>query len=185
MLPFPAWDKDALLWINSHHNLVLDAIFFPVSLVGERAAIWITVALALLIVGRPGWRWTGLLLLASMFLTDQFVAQPISHHIQRIRPYLALNDVRQLGYPWHNFSFPSGHAHVSWLAAVILGVRFPKLILPLVAFAALTCYSRPYLGLHYPIDVMAGALLGIISGFAVLRFEKLGQRLRTEKEPCE
>jgi undecaprenyl-diphosphatase len=57
------------------------------------------------------------------------------------------------------------------VATIILRNRWPKLTIPLVAFAILTCYSRPYFGMHYPLDVIIGAVLGVAAGFATLAIE--------------
>lgn len=167
-------DKHALLWINAHHNPVLDAILLPVAYAGELATIWILVILAMLIFGKSRERKTALLLLVTMIAVDRLLAANLGHLFDRPRPYVALPDViRQMGVRWTSGSFPSGHAHSVCLAAIILGSRYRKLIWPLVIFAVLTLYSRPYFGMHYPLDTLAGALLGIAVGLGVLGVEKL------------
>jgi len=173
-------DKQALFWINAHHSPVLDAILLPIALSGEVAAIWLVVCIGLLIFGKAPERKTALLLLLTMLAVDRLIAANVHHIFDRVRPYLALHDVRQMGIDWKTGSFPSGHAHSVCIAAIILGSRYRKLIWPLVAFAVLTLYSRPYFGMHYPLDTLAGALLGIAAGFGVLGVERLIGR-RKEK----
>ena len=174
-------DKHALFWINGHHNLALDAILLPIAYAGEVAAIWVLVCLGMLIFGKSRERKTAVILLLTMIAVDRLIAANLGHLFDRPRPYMALHGIRALGVHWTSGSFPSGHAHSVCIAAIILGSRYRKLIWPLVAFAVLTCYSRPYFGMHYPLDTLAGAALGTAAGFAVLGVERrLGRR---KKQP--
>jgi len=59
------------------------------------------------------------------------------------------------------YSFPSGHATVSFACAAVLALAVPRLRVPLYALAALIAFSRVYVGVHYPFDVLGGALLGV------------------------
>ncbi len=58
-------------------------------------------------------------------------------------------------------SFPSSHAATAFAAAGVVAMRYPALRLPLFALATLIAVSRVYLGVHYPLDVIAGACLGL------------------------
>jgi undecaprenyl-diphosphatase len=178
-------DKSLLIWINGHHNVVLDAILIPVSLAGEFGAIWFAVCLGLLIFGKRRHRIAALMLLVTMIVVDRLVAAQIGHFVPRERPYLAIQGIRQAGVRWTGNSFPSGHAHTVWEAAIILGSRWRRLIVPLVVFALLTCYSRPYLGMHYPGDVLAGSALGIIGGFGAVMIGRLADRKKKRVEDDE
>jgi undecaprenyl-diphosphatase len=163
-----ALDTRALLWINSHHAWPLDAILAPVAYAGEAGALWFAVGLGLIVFGKREHKITGLLLIVSIIVVDRLIAAPLGRAVFRTRPYLALEGVRQLGVHWHGTSFPSGHAHSVWIAAFILGSQWPKLRVPLVVFALLTCYSRPYCGMHYPLDVVAGSAIGIPAGMLIV-----------------
>lgn len=162
------WDKQALFWINSHHHPVLDVILFPITEAGEMGVIWIVVILGMLVFGKPEHKKMALLFAVTLLIVDRVFSVQLGHLFPRTRPYLALEGVRQMGIQWKFTSFPSGHAHSCWLAAVILGSRYRKLLAPLIVFAILTCYSRPYFGMHYPLDVIGGALLGVVSGGLVV-----------------
>ena len=169
-----ALDRQLLFWINGHHNPVLDAILLPVAYAGEVAAIWLLVILAMLIFGKSRERKTALLLLITMILVDRLIAANLGHLFDRPRPYVAFPDtIRQMGVRWTSGSFPSGHAHSVCVAAIILGSRYRRLLWPLVAFAVLTLYSRPYFGMHYPLDTLAGAVIGTAAGFGVLGIKRL------------
>lgn len=169
-------DRRALFWINSHHYPVLDAVLAPISYAGEGAALWIVVSVALLVIGRPGYRRTAIMLLLTMIIVDRLIAAPLALAFQRERPYLALEGVRQVGLRWTGSSFPSGHADSVWPAAIILSSRWRRLTVPLIALSLLTCYSRPYFGMHYPLDVIAGSALGIAAGFAAIGIERWWRR---------
>jgi membrane-associated phospholipid phosphatase len=69
-----------------------------------------------------------------------------------------------LGRAPSKLSFPSAHATSSLAAATALGRVEPRARLPLYSLAAAICLSRPYLGMHYPSDVLAGAALGLVLG---------------------
>jgi membrane-associated phospholipid phosphatase len=126
----------------------------------------VIVALALLICkgGRRG-RICALLLVAAVALTDGLVCNSIKHAVDRVRPCIALTDARCLLGMSRSGSMPSSHA-ANWFAATticfILYRRSWRIMLPL---AALVSFSRVYDGVHYPSDVLAGAVLG--SGCAI------------------
>jgi undecaprenyl-diphosphatase len=66
-------------------------------------------------------------------------------------------------------SFPSGHAATSFACAIVLGAVAPRYRLPFLVLAAAVAYSRLYNGVHYPLDVLGGAVLGVAIALA-LRF---------------
>lgn len=158
-------------------------ILFPVAWAGEVAVIWILIFLAMLIFGKSRERKTAVLFMLTIILVDRLIAPRLGDLFDRPRPYVALAGIRQVGVRWTSGSFVSGHAHSVCIAAIILGSRYRKLIWPLVVFAVLTCYSRPYFGMHYPMDTLAGAALGTASGFAALAIEKLYARRKAGRKP--
>lgn len=82
----------------------------------------------------------------------------------RPRPILALFDVRIVGGPLYVNSFPSGHTLTIWASAVAVCVFLPKMRRLLYPLAALTGFSRIYVGAHFPLDVIFGGLLGAVVG---------------------
>jgi undecaprenyl-diphosphatase len=97
-------------------------------------------------------------------VSASLVANVLKLSIMRTRPELDL----LVGRPVTS-SFPSGHAASSFACATVLGALVPRLRVPLFVVAALVAWSRVYVGVHYPVDVLAGAVLGTLVGLLVLR----------------
>jgi undecaprenyl-diphosphatase len=84
--------------------------------------------------------------------------------VKRDRPCEALANVRKRISPSDRFSFPSGHTAAAFVMVTIVAHFFPMLILPAVCWALLVGLSRVYLGVHYPTDILAGMVLGMVCG---------------------
>ncbi len=105
------------------------------------------------------------LLLANVavYLLKSIVAEP--------RPFLVLPNVIQLASESENYGFPSGHTASSFAVMMVIGLKYRlnikgktyRLKYPLLAFASLIAFSRVYIGVHYPLDVVFGAIVGILS----------------------
>ena len=102
--------------------------------------------------------------------TDQISSTILKNIFERIRPCNALPDVNILATCSQSFSFPSSHAVNNFGAAVYFYKIFPKYKVALFTVAILVALSRPYVGVHYPSDIIGGALIGSIIGyiFAIL-----------------
>ena len=90
------------------------------------------------------------------------------------RPFVTLSNVRQLVVPSEPNSFPSGHTSSIFSIATILIHEFWKnkaLVIVLVIFSLMIPFSRVYCGVHYPGDVLVGMMVGILSGFIVLKLK--------------
>lgn len=82
---------------------------------------------------------------------------------KRFRPYEVHKNIKNRIMPSDRFSLPSGHTAAAWVIAILLGLHFPFLIIPVSAWAILVGISRVYLGVHYPTDILAGIFLGAVS----------------------
>ena len=159
-------DRKALYAFRTRlHPRTLERAAIAYTTVGEFGAIWIAGALAGAAVDRErrgAWLATAAIVPGS--LCANFL---VKIAVRRERP--RLRGLPPLGREPATFSFPSGHAATSFAAATAIGSLLPPARAPLLAAAALMALTRPYLGLHYPSDALAGAALGRLLGTALLR----------------
>lgn len=138
----------------------LDYFFAFFSYLGNAGFIWIATGLALLFFRKT--RATGAILLAALtitFLIGHFGIKPL---VARPRPFLVNTSVNLfIGAP-SDHSFPSGHSSTAAACATVLLIREKKLGFIALAVAVLIMFSRLYNYVHYPSDVLCGAVLGIL-----------------------
>ena len=159
-------DIDLLRKINVHRNVKLDPTFKFVS--HSVAPIMLATPLSVLAVGiiekdkttiQRGMVMGGTLILNGALTTG------LKFAVNRPRPFATYPDIVKLDKAG-SFSFPSGHTSSAFAAATSLCLAYPKwyVIAPSFVWAGLAGYSRMHLGVHYPSDVLVGALIGIGSG---------------------
>ena len=107
-------------------------------------------------------RWGVLLLTVIAVALADFVVAALKAIVDRPRPFTRYAEPKVLVPRPHDASFPSGHAAASFAAATILSLAFPKAAPVFLVLAAAVVYSRVYVGVHYPLDVIAGAALGAL-----------------------
>jgi undecaprenyl-diphosphatase len=123
--------------------------------------VWVVIALVLALLWRRPWV---LVTVAAAVYGADLTATLLKALIPRHRPR-----VHQLVPGPKDHSFPSGHAATSFAGATVLGFFAPRLRVPLYVLAAAIAYSRVYDGVHWPLDVIAGALFGFTIGWGVVR----------------
>ena len=162
-------DWTILHWIQD--TLVcpfMDFLMPKISLLGNGGAIWVLAAAALLCTKK--YRRQGVLLLAGLIVGVLVGNVCLKHLVARPRPCWLDESVQLLIANPTDYSFPSGHTLSSVIGATILtktNRRFGYAAIPL---AALVAFSRLYLYVHFPSDVLAAAVLGVAIGALVYRF---------------
>lgn len=154
---------------------VLDRVMPALSGAGNLGAIWLVLLGALAVFGRKTGRKIALIGLGA--LAFGFFASEITKEITlRPRPFLSLDEVRLLVSAPSSYAFPSGHTTSSFAVAsgLFLGAKRLLRRTPLWAWGSLALavsisYSRMYVGVHWPTDVLAGVALGVASGWVASR----------------
>jgi undecaprenyl-diphosphatase len=95
----------------------------------------------------------------------------------RPRPSLRYAEPRTLVHVPHDASFPSGHAATSFAAATMLSFAFPRFAPFLYVLAAAVAFSRVYVGVHYPFDVIGGAFVGVLLAVGLRLFVRRSRKL--------
>ena len=153
-----------LNWIQGLRTPFGDAFWPLVTRLGNGGRIWILVAAGLLII--PKTRKSGLVLAVALFAELILCNEIMKPLFARTRPFDANNAVRLLIPNPGGFSFPSGHTAASFAAVAALyfaGER--KLWKPVLILAAMIAFSRLYLYVHYPTDILGGMAVGVIAGY--------------------
>lgn len=166
-------DEQILLLINGHHTAFLDELMTLVT--GK--FIWIPLYLFLIdmLYKKLGAKYTLLTLIAvglAIFMADQICASFIRPYVGRMRPTNPDNPIYPLitiveGYARGGYGWPSCHAANTFALATLLSIVFrSKAFTGCIFFwAVLVSYSRIYLGVHYPGDIICGALIGSFLGY--------------------
>ncbi len=154
---------------------MLNPVFELLSRIGTLGAVWIAIALVLALA----WRRFGLLLMtaAAVVLAD-LIATALKAAIDVQRPSTRYAEPRPLVHAPHDHTFPSGHAATSFAAATVLSAAVPRATPIWVLLAVAIAFSRVYVGVHYPLDVVAGAALGIAVATALLLLVRARRRSR-------
>lgn len=167
-----------LLWIQEHLRVdVLTPVVVFLTHLGDGGRIWIFCALLLLVMKRT--RRTGAALTLSMVCNLLVTNVVLKNLFARIRPYEAVEGLRRVIEAQSDFSFPSGHTACSFAAAVVLFCMCPRKIgIPAMVLAVLISLSRLYVGVHFPTDILGGAIVGTLCALFACRIIK-----RVQKEP--
>lgn len=150
---------------NTLSNPVFDKFFPYITEVKHWYVAYIILWLILIIKGGKLGRIAALFAIIVITASDQFSSNFLKHAIERIRPCNAISGVNILVGCTGSYSFPSSHAVNNFAVAVFFMRLYPKLKWTLLIVASLMAFSRPYVGVHYPSDILGGAVIGSIIGY--------------------
>lgn len=171
-----SFDLPILDWIQANlQSSLMDTIMPIITVFGDAGIFWIAWAVLLLLF--PKTRKTGLGMGFALIMGLLICNVTLKPLVGRIRPYDYQIDI--LGLTWdqilvngkllvetpHDFSFPSGHTIASFEAATVLLKNSKKMGIPAMILAILIAFSRMYLYVHYPTDVLASVILGVAFAF--------------------
>ena len=168
-----ALDGAALIWIQEHLRTDwLTPVILTVTKLGNTGFIWIVLSLVLLCFKKT--RMAGLAGIGSLLCSLLFTNIVLKELVARPRPYTVLEDLVSLIGTAGGYSFPSGHTSSSFAcaSAVCFMLKKPEIKSEmkwrwlLLVFAALMGFTRLYVGVHYPTDILGGAVLGVLYGYA-------------------
>jgi undecaprenyl-diphosphatase len=166
------------VWIDP----VLDLCMSFLSLINDYGLVWLALLAVLAALGGKTGRRAALVGMVAM-VAGLISSEVLKSLVMQPRPFLSLSDVRLLVSPPTSYSFPSVNVAYAFAASSGTSLAAQRLLgrVPLwgwgfLALAAAISYSRVYVGVHYPGDVLVGALLGVFVGWlAALIVDRLGK----------
>lgn len=176
-------DGNILLFIQEYIRMdMLTPIMKGITHLGDGGWFWIALGVALLFPKKT--RNIGFTVLLSLLIGALITNVTLKNAVARIRPYEVIEGLQILIAKPHDYSFPSGHTCASFAAAMVLYRKCPTLYgVGSLILAILIGCSRLYVGVHYPTDVICGALVGCFSAWAAVKlvsmYEKKRNRNRT------
>jgi len=161
---------------KSLHSGFLDQVMPVITALDNGGAIWIVVGIIFLLM--RGYRRYGLALLLALLvgaLVGSFVLKPL---VARVRPFEINTAISLLIARPADFSFPSGHAISSFTAATVILSAHKKLGIIAFIIAFMIAFSRLYLYVHYPSDVLVGMGLGVVIGIIAIKVLRIHEKRR-------
>jgi undecaprenyl-diphosphatase len=169
-------DRHAFTWVVDHRTSVLNPIFEGLTYLGTGGTLWVLLALLL------AWRThrpvvtTTIFVAATVWGADA-AASILKLLIGRPRPFVADHHLHLLVGQPSSAALPSGHATTACAGAVLLGWLWPRGAWAFALLALGIAYSRIYVGVHYPSDVLAGAALGAACALAAITVARRSRRI--------
>ena len=168
------FEGNILLWIQEYIRAdSMDGFWKMITMLGNTGWFWIAVSVLLLIPKKT--RAIGIAALIALGIGALITNVTLKNVVARIRPYEVIDGLVLLIERQKDFSFPSGHTCASFAAATVYLKMMPKKYgIPFMTLAVLIAFSRLYVGVHFPTDVLCGGLIGIFSAWAAMKLQKYG-----------
>ena len=161
-----------LNWLQSLHTPILDKIMQLITHLGDMGIIWIILTIVMLLI--PKTRKSGVIMAAALIVDVILCNGILKNLVTRIRPFDVNTSIQLLVARPHDYSFPSGHTAASFTAAMALYLAGEnKMWKPALVLAVLIAFSRLYLYVHYPTDILGGVIFGSLSAW-------IGYRISTK-----
>ena len=163
-------ELNILDWFQTLHTPFLDKLMVFITSLGNAGIIWIVMTIVFLLI--PKMRKTGAVMTAALIIDLLLCNVILKNLVARTRPYDVNTGVQLLVSRLHDYSFPSGHtaaAFASVTALYLAGEK--KLWKPALVLAVLIAFSRLYLFVHFPTDVLAGIAVGFICAFLAAKIQ--------------
>ena len=163
MITLQQIDMNILLWIQEHLRIdALTPFWKVITFLGNGGWFWLVAAAVLLIPKKT--RRTGIVALLSMTIGFLITNLLLKNIVARPRPFDTYTEIIPLITRPTDFSFPSGHTCASFACALVFFRMLPeKYGIPAVILAGMVAFSRLYLGVHYPGDVLGGFLVAVFA----------------------
>ena len=173
-----SFDSSILLFIKYNmHGIIMDKVMVILTYLGNGGIIWIIIAA--LLISNKKYRKIGFMALAALILSAILGDEILKHLFKRTRPLETIPVVNLLIARPLSYSFPSGHTMSSFAVAGVLAKYFKNYAIEFISLASLIAFSRMYLYVHYPSDVLGGAVLGLIcSAVVIYLFDKVNHKFK-------
>lgn len=174
---------DLLLALQEIHTPFFDFFFTHITALGDMGILWIAAGILLLCTRK--YRRHGFLLLLSLLFAFLLGNVVLKNIVARDRPCWIYPDIPLLIENPKDYSFPSAHSMVGFAAAVSVWYTHKKWGIAALILAALIAFSRLYLFVHWPTDVIVGIILGILTAVTVFEADKWINRKKEGKKAYE
>lgn len=168
-------DGNILLWIQEYIRQDWMTPFWKfITFLGDAGWFWIVLSILLLIPKKT--RKAGVTALLALGIGALITNVALKNLVARTRPYEVIDGLALLVGKQSDFSFPSGHSCASFAAAMayykMSSQQSKKYGVAALVLAGFIAFSRLYVGVHYPTDVIAGIVIGLFSGWMAYKVMK-------------
>ena len=162
-------DREIMLFLQENvRNGILNPIMIFITTIGNTGAIWLILGAFLMFFKKH--RKAGLYVILSVALCYVLNDMIIKEIVGRPRPFLTMPEIEVLVSKPGSFSFPSGHSCAGFAASYILTKFYGRKGATAYILSVLIALSRPYVGVHYPSDIVVGAIIGTLGTMALYRW---------------